>query len=132
MNLETDQKIYQVFLEESYKAEKCSEERAEKWRYMELRGEYGRISSYSKDKLNLYFNSKKKARKYSHKVNWVLCQNGDYESVFQIPVADYDSAAKAIQAKKKKVYSPQTLEKMKQWGRQLSQHTSKMTVRRVV
>ena len=125
MDLELDQKIYRVYVEESFKAEHESSLKASKWRYLELRGEYGIVHPFSKDHLLVYFNSNRKARQYRHRLNWMALNAGSFESTFLIPNADWKMAAEAINAKKKKVYTPLSLEKMRQWGKQLSQRTHK-------
>jgi hypothetical protein len=110
MNLK-DQKRYKVFLDESYSAEKEPGKDAEKWRYRELRGRHGFMYSYSGSEIAVCFTSMKIAAPVKREKRWRCIQDGDFESVFLLPDAEWKEAARLIKAKKRPSFTPEQIER---------------------
>lgn len=94
---------YKITFDESYKAEKDKEARAEKWRYYEVCGKKGKIYPYSAQMLAIYLQDVKVDQteaRFIRKQGWRIIQNGDWEIVALFPASDLQKALPLIEPKK--------------------------------
>jgi hypothetical protein len=117
LNLKTEQRRYKVFIDDSYEAEKEPGKTFEQWRYYELRGKYGSVYPYSETDLAMCVTSPKIAGRIRREMpDWPVIQSGDEETVFKVANSTLFSCAEAIQAKKRRVISPATRERLARIG----------------
>ena len=87
---------YKITLDESYAVEKDLEAKEEKWRYYELHGKYGMIYPYSRDRVVVVLNTFGKEKRYFFHTD------------------QFKEALKLVNPNKKRVYSPEYREVLRQ------------------
>lgn len=87
---------YKITLDESYAVEKDLEAKEEKWRYYELHGKHGMIYPYSRDRVVVVLNTFGKEKRYFFHTD------------------QFKEALKLVNPNKKRVYSPEYREVLRQ------------------
>lgn len=89
-------KQFRIYLDESYKAEKMANKTEQRWRYIELRGKYGYIYSYSHTEVAVAVIGSKRAKKVRLTYKWRIAQDSDDATVFVAPDSEIKDVCRII------------------------------------
>lgn len=108
-------KRFRVTVEESFNAEKDTEERRAKWRYYEIRGHDGYVYPFGWNKPAVCFTNNHIGLKIARfrGAKWVRVQSGDNEAVFLIPMDDLEFAIRSIKPRRKRFVSEKELNRLR-------------------
>lgn len=80
-----------------------------------MRGKYGTIYPYSKTELVVLITSPILSNRFFFEKKWQRIQHGEQESAFKIPPEGFEDAAQVIRARRRRVVSPESAQRLAQF-----------------